>query len=103
MPGYSPWERIWEGLLFWRTTSDVLPWAGEGIHTLAAIPIQNRETSLAVFAVADPEKKVIEAGELHFLEALAAQLSTLLQNVEYYEAMARGYGSDCFFNGCDFK
>ncbi|MBN1875384.1 MAG: GAF domain-containing protein [Anaerolineae bacterium] len=86
----TPWELVWEGQLFWRTAGIVLLWAGEDIHTLAAIPVQNRETSLAIFAVADSEQRVIEAGDLHFLEALSAQLSTLLQNAEYYEAMARG-------------
>ncbi len=86
----TPWEQVWQGTLYRRTSTDTLAWAGQGVHSIAAIPIREGTKTLGIFAIGSANSKSIPPRDLHFLEALAAQLSVMLQNARHYEASIRG-------------
>ncbi len=86
----TPWADVLAGQPLWRTAQHPFVWAGSGICTLAAAPIQENGRTVAIFAMAGPAQDHIQLKNLPFLEALAAQLSILLQNARHYEASVRG-------------
>lgn len=86
----TPWEKVWQNRVLWRSDDGGLPWAGGEIRTLAAVPISEGEDPLALFAVGSTEVQQINARDQHFLDALATELSILLQNARHYETSVRG-------------
>lgn len=92
----APLETIWQTGDLWRTTSPAkLQWVGPAdvagdITALIALPIRNHSATLALLAIATQDAQQIRPRDQSFLEALAAQLSVLLQNAQHYEAMAQG-------------
>jgi len=80
----------WDSTKVWRTTSAAkLQWLGTDIAAMSAVPIHGNGKTLAVFTIATPVAGQIRPRDQHFLEALAAQLSILLQNTQHYEALLR--------------
>lgn len=82
----TPWSEVWAAERYWRTDEAPLNWAGAEIRTLAAAPIREGEKTLLLFAVATHETAPGRQHEVNFMEALAAELSILLQNARLYES-----------------
>ncbi len=85
----SPWREIWAGESYWLSSNTPQAWASATVQTLAAVPVRSNGEALYIFAVASPQAEPGRHLELRFLEALAAELSILLENARLYEASVR--------------
>ncbi len=92
----APLSTIWQTGDLWRTTSPAkLQWVAPSevsptIAALVAIPIRNHAQTLALLAIGTHDSQQIRPRDQSFLEALAAQVSILLQNAQHYESMVQG-------------
>ncbi|HNT74651.1 MAG TPA: ATP-binding protein [Anaerolineae bacterium] len=92
----APLSAIWHTGDVWRASSAAqLQWLGASdaaspITGLVALPLRNHTQTLALLAVATDDPRQIHPREQSFIEAVAAQLSVLLQNAQHYEAMVQG-------------
>ncbi|MFP4395362.1 MAG: ATP-binding protein [Anaerolineales bacterium] len=84
----TPWKRVCEGQLFYRTASQPMAWAG-GARTVIAAPIHANGHVQGILAVAHNEPIDISPEAIHFLETVATQLEVLLQHARHYEASSR--------------
>lgn len=84
----TPWEKVCEGQLFYRTAPQPMAWAG-GARAVIAAPIHANGHIQGVLAVADEEPIFITPKAVHFLETVAMQLEVLLQHAQHYEASSR--------------